>query len=169
MNTTLEAHQTVFVSPDVVLGENVLLTKFINLYGCTIGSNTKIGPFVEIQKNAVVGQNCKISSHTFICDGVTIGDNCFIGHGVMFINDNRPQATNPDGSLETEDQWKSRFSTTKVGNNVAIGTNATILGGVTIGDNSLIGAGSVVTKNVPPNQIWAGNPAVYLRDMETSS
>ncbi|MDP2905301.1 MAG: acyltransferase [Candidatus Omnitrophota bacterium] len=147
----------------VKLGKGVKLSKFVNLYKCSIGGNTKIGAFVEIQKNAVVGKNCKISSHTFVCDGVTIGDNCFIGHGVMFINDNYPGAANPDGSLQTEKDWSVRFVKTKIGNNVSIGSNATILGNINIGDGSIIGAGSVVTKNVPPKQIWAGNPAKKLR------
>ena len=151
------------VSDDVKLGRNVKLSKYINLYGCVIGDNVKIGAFVEIQKNAFVGKNCKISSHTFVCEGVTIKDNCFIGHGVMFINDKYPRAVNEKGQLETEDDWKQRFSTIEVGNNVSIGSNATLMGGITIGDNSVIGAGSVVIKDVPANEIWAGNPAKYLR------
>lgn len=154
------------ISDDVKLGKNVKLSKFINLYGCAIGDNTKIGAFVEVQKNAVIGKNCKISSHTFICEGVRIGDNCFIGHGVMFINDNYPQSTKPDGSLETDDDWAGRFVKTNIGNNVSIGSNATILGNINIGDGSVIGAGSVVTKNIPPGQIWAGNPAKMLRMLE---
>lgn len=153
----------VCVSKDVKLGKDVKLSKYINLYGCTIGDNTKIGAFVEVQKNAVIGNNCKISSHTFICKGVNIGDNCFIGHGVMFINDNYPRAVNPDGSLQTEKDWSNRFVKTNIGNNVSIGSNATILGDISIGDGSIIGAGSVVTKNVPPKQIWVGNPARMLR------
>ncbi len=152
------------ISNDVKLGKNIKLSKFINLYGCEINDNTKIGAFVEVQKNAKIGKNCKISSHTFICEGVTIGDNCFIGHSVIFINDNYPQATNPDGSLESEMDWAERFIKTTIGNNVSIGSNATILGGVTIGDSSIIGAGSVVTKDIPSNQIWAGNPAKKLRN-----
>ena len=151
------------VSDDVKLGRNVKLSKYINLYGCVIGDNVKIGAFVEIQKNAFVGKNCKISSHTFVCEGVTIKDNCFIGHGVMFINDKYPRAVNEKGQLETEDDWKQRFSTIEVGNIVSIGSNATLMGGITIGDNSVIGAGSVVIKDVPANEIWAGNPAKYLR------
>ncbi len=153
------------IAPDVKLGKDVKLTKFINMYGCEVGDETKIGPFVEIQKNASVGKRCKVSSHTFICDGVAIGDYCFIGHGVMFINDNYPQATRDDGELETDEDWKDRFVNTRVGNHVSIGTNSTILGGVQIGDGAIIGAGSVVTKNVPAGQVWAGNPARYFRDV----
>jgi UDP-2-acetamido-3-amino-2,3-dideoxy-glucuronate N-acetyltransferase len=145
------------------LGKNVVLAKYINLYGCTVGDNTKIGAFVEIQKNAFVGKNCKISSHTFICEGVTIKDNCFIGHGVMFINDKYPAAVNEDGLPETEDDWKKRFLTTHIGRNVSIGSNATIMGGITIEDYSVIGAGSVVVDNVPAGEVWAGNPARFLR------
>ncbi len=148
---------------DVKLGKDVKLSKFINLYGCTIGDNTRIGAFVEVQKNAVIGKNCKVSSHTFICEGVTIGDNCFIGHGVMFINDNYPKSAKPDGTLETEEDWADRFVKINIGNSVSVGSNATILGNTTIGNSSIIGAGSVVTKNVPPNQVWAGNPAKMIR------
>ena len=154
------------VSNDVKLGDNVRLSKFINLYGCEIGDNTKIGAFVEVQKNAKIGRNCKVSSHTFICEGVTVGDDCFIGHGVMFINDNYPRATRPDSSLETEEDWAGRFVKINVEKNVSIGSNASIVGNVTIGDGALIGAGSVVTKDVPPRQVWAGNPAKYLREVE---
>lgn len=151
------------VAPDVRLGLNVKLAVFINLYGCTIDDNTKIGAFVEIQKNARVGKNCKISSHTFICEGVAIGDNCFIGHGVMFINDNLPRAVTKTGELESEQDWAGRFRETWVGSSVSIGSNATILGGVRIGDEAVIGAGSVVTKDVPAREVWAGNPARFLR------
>ena len=151
------------ISEDVKLGRNVRLSKFVNLYGCTIGENTKIGAFVEVQKNAVIGKNCKISSHTFICEGANIGDNCFIGHGVMFINDNYPKSTNPDGTIEVDGNWGNRFVTTNIEDNVSVGSNVTILGGVTIGAGSLIGAGALVTKDVPPNQIWAGNPAKIFR------
>lgn len=158
--------QYLSISDDVKLGKNVKLAKFINLYGCTIGDDTKIGAFVEVQKKAVIGKRCKISSHTFICEGVAIGDNCFIGHSVVFINDNFPRAVNARGELESSDDWKGRFAKTKVGKNVAIGSNATILGGVTIGDGALIGAGSVVTKKVPAGEIWAGNPAKFLRKCE---
>lgn len=151
------------IAPDVKLGKNVKLFSFVNLYGCKIGDNTRIGAFVEIQKNAVIGRNCKISSHTFICEGVTIGDNCFISHGVVFINDKYPKAVNPNGNLESENDWKERFIKTKIYNNVSIGSNATILGGIIIGEGALIGAGSVVTKNVLPNSIVAGNPAKIIR------
>ena len=148
---------------NVKLGKKVKLSKFINLYGCRIGDNTKIGAFVEIQKGVVIGKNCKISSHSFICSGVTIGNNCFIGHGVMFINDNYPRALNQKGRLEKEKEWQARFVKTLVGNNVSIGSNVTILGGLTVGVGSVIGAGSVVTKNVSKGQIWVGNPAKFQR------
>jgi len=151
------------ISEDVILGKEVKLSKFINLYGCKIGAKTKIGAFVEIQKNTSIGEKCKISSHSFICEGITIGNNCFIGHGVVFINDNCPKSVNKENELEREDDWKSRFVKTIIGEKVSIGSNATILGNITIGNNSIIGAGSVVTKNVPPNQIWAGNPAKRIR------
>jgi acetyltransferase-like isoleucine patch superfamily enzyme len=157
--------EIVAIAPDIKLGANVRLGKYLNLYGCTIGDNTKIGAFVEIQKNAQIGRNCKISSHTFVCEGVTIGDNCFVGHGVMFINDNYPSAVTAEGKLETDSDWFDRFRTIKIGLNVSIGSNTTILGGVTIGDAAIIGAGSVVTKDVPPNQVWAGNPAYFLRNV----
>ncbi|MDP3732450.1 MAG: acyltransferase [Candidatus Omnitrophota bacterium] len=151
------------ISKDVKLGKNVKLSQFINIYGCSIGDNTKIGAFVEIQKNAVIGKNCKISSHSFVCEGVAIGDNSFIGHGVMFINDNYPRATKADGALERDEDWADRFVKTKVGKNVSIGSNATILGGVAIADNAVIGAGSVVTKDILRGEIWAGNPAKFIR------
>lgn len=147
---------------NVTVGENVKIFNFVNAYGCTIDDGSKVGSFVEIQKNAEIGKNCKISSHTFICEGVTIGDNCFIGHSVVFINDNHPRSVREDGSMETEEDWAGRFVETKVGNNVSIGSNATILGNITIGDGALIGAGSVVTKNVPAGEVWAGNPAKKL-------
>ena len=148
------------IAPDVKLGQGVTLAKFINLYGCEVGDNTKIGAFVEIQKNARVGKNCKISSHTFICEGVTVEDDVFIGHGVMFINDSYPRAT-INGQLQTEQDWK--VETTLVKRGVSIGSAATILANVTIGENALIGAGSVVTRDVPANTIVAGNPARQLR------
>ena len=158
-------NEYVCISDDVKLGKGVELSKFINLYGCTIGENTKIGAFVEVQKNDVIGKNCKISSHTFICDGVNIGDNCFIGHGVMFINDNYPESVNCDGNLQSEEDWASRFVKTHIGNNVSLGSNVTILGNVTIGEGSIVGAGSVVTKSIPSAQIWAGNPAKKFRNL----
>ena len=149
------------IAPDVRVGKNVKLSKFINLYGCTIGDNVKIGAFVEIQKNASVGDNCKISSHTFICEGVHIEDNCFIGHGVMFINDIYPRATRADGSLQTEADW--RVDETFVRKGASIGSGATILARVTIGENAMVGAGAVVTKDVPPGAVVAGVPARLLR------
>ena len=151
----------VCIAPDVRLGTNVKLARFVNLYGCAVGDNTKIGAFVEIQKNARVGNNCKISSHSFICEGVTIEDKVFIGHGVMFINDSYPRATSENGQLQTEADWK--VETTQVCKGASIGSGATILSGVTIGENALIGAGSVVTKDVPANAVVAGNPARILR------
>jgi len=153
--------QYVCVAPDVKLGRDVKLSKFINLYGCEIGDETKIGAFVEIQKNAVVGKRCKISSHTFVCEGVIIEDNVFIGHGVMFINDTYPRATSADGNLQTEADWKVERTVIKRG--ASIGSSATILSNTTVGENSIVGAGSVVTKDVPANSIVAGNPARVLR------
>src|SRR5438876_4737638 len=151
----------VCIAPDVKLGKDVQLSKFINLYGCEIGDESKIGAFVEIQKNATVGKRCKISSHTFICEGVTIEDNVFIGHGVMFINDSYPRATAADGNLQTEADWK--VERTVVSKGASIGSGATILANITIGENALIGAGAVVTKDVPANAVVAGNPARLLR------
>jgi acetyltransferase-like isoleucine patch superfamily enzyme len=153
------------IAPDVKLGKGVKLSKFINLYGCAIGDDTKIGAFVEIQKNASVGRQCKISSHTFVCEGVTIEDNVFIGHGVMFINDIYPRAT-ANGQLQTEADW--RVERTVIKNGASIGTGATILANVTIGENAIVGAGSVVTKNVPANCIVAGNPAKVFRKIESA-
>lgn len=152
------------IAPDVKLGTDVKLAKFINLYGCEIGDNTKIGAFVEIQKNARVGKNCKISSHTFVCEGVTIEDEVFIGHGVTFINDSYPRATSTDGGLQTEQDWKVESTLVKKG--ASIGSGATILSKVTVGERAIVGAGSVVTKDVPPNAIVAGNPARVLRKIE---
>ena len=145
------------ISSDVEIGQDVVLNDFINLYGCRIGDFTKIGTFVEVQKNAVIGRNCKISSHSFICEGVVIEDDVFIGHGVMFINDRFPRATNPSGILQTEADWQVITTEVKAGS--SIGSNATILCGVTVGRNSIVGAGSVVLKDVPENAVVAGNPA----------
>jgi acetyltransferase-like isoleucine patch superfamily enzyme len=152
------------IADDVKLGTNVRLSKFINLYGCEIGDDTKIGAFVEIQRNASVGKSCKISSHTFICEGVVIEDNVFIGHGVMFINDSYPRATTRDGSLQTEADWKVERTVIKKG--ASIGSGATILSNTNIGENAIVGAGSIVTKDVPANAIVAGNPAKVLRYIE---
>lgn len=148
---------------NVKVGQGVRIFNFVNAYGCSIDDNSKIGAFVEIQKGATIGKNCKISSHTFICEGVHIEDNCFIGHGVMFTNDLFPRATNPDGSAQTEADWKLVETFIKKG--ASIGSNATIICGVTIGENALIGAGAVVTKNVPANTVVAGNPAKILKTL----
>ena len=144
------------IAPDVKLGHNVKLSKFINLYGCEIGDNTKIGAFVEVQKHATIGRNCKISSHTFICEGVTIEDDVFIGHGVTFINDIYPRATTA-GQLQTEQDWK--VEPTLIRKGASIGSGATILARVTVGENAMVGAGAVVTRSVPANSTVAGNPA----------
>jgi acetyltransferase-like isoleucine patch superfamily enzyme len=151
----------VCVAPDVRLGANVKLSKFINLYGCEIGDNTKVGAFVEIQKNARVGKNCKISSHTFVCEGVDIEDGVFIGHSVTFINDSYPRAVTPDGELQTEQDWAVERTVVKKG--ASIGSGSTILANVVVGENAIVGAGSVVTKDVPANAIVAGNPAKVFR------
>lgn len=155
------------IADDVQLGENVRLSKFINLYGCRIGAESKIGAFVEIQKNATIGRRCKISSHTFICEGVTIEDNVFVGHGVTFTNDAYPRATTQDGELQTEADWQVLPTIVRKG--ASIGSGATILCNLTIGENAIVGAGSVVTKDVPPNTIVAGNPARILRKVEITS
>jgi acetyltransferase-like isoleucine patch superfamily enzyme len=152
------------IAPDVRLGQNVKLSKFINLYGCEIGDETKIGAFVEVQKNARIGKRCKISSHTFICEGVTIEDNVFIGHSVTFINDAYPRAANLDGTLQTEKDWKVEPTLVKKG--ASIGSGSTILSKVIIGENAIVGAGSVVTKDVPANTIVAGTPARILRSLD---
>ncbi len=151
----------VSIAPDVKLGRDVRILKFVNLYGCEVGDYTKIGAFVEVQKNARIGKHCKISSHTFICEGVTIEDRVFIGHNVTFINDKYPRATNGNGGLKTEEDWAVQPTLVKEG--ASIGSGATILPNVTIGENAIVGAGSVVTRDVPANSVVAGNPARLLR------
>jgi len=155
------------ISDDVKLGSNVRLAKFINLYGCEIGDETKIGAFVEIQKNVRVGRLCKISSHAFVCEGVTIEDNVFVGHGVMFTNDSYPRATGANGNLQTDSDWK--VERTFVRRGASIGSGTTILPNTTIGENAIVGAGSVVTRDVPANAIVAGNPARVLRFLEENA
>jgi UDP-2-acetamido-3-amino-2,3-dideoxy-glucuronate N-acetyltransferase len=152
------------IAPDVKLGQRVKLSQFINLYGCEIGDDCKIGAFVEVQKNARVGRRCKISSHTFICEGVTIEDGVFIGHSVVFINDRYPRATNSKGTLQTEKDWAVEPTLVKTG--ASIGSGSTILANITVGENAIVGAGSVVTRDVPANSIVAGNPARVLRHVE---
>jgi len=167
MTATLSEDMTndyICITPDVKVGKDVRFSKFINLYGCEIGDESRIGAFVEIQKNAVVGRRCKISSHTFICEGVTIEDNVFVGHGVMFTNDTYPRSTNSDGSLQNEADWKVERTIVKRG--ASIGTGATILPNTCIGENAIVGAGSVVTKDVPANAIIAGNPAKVIKPRE---
>jgi acetyltransferase-like isoleucine patch superfamily enzyme len=148
------------IAPDVKLGRDVVIYNFVNLYGCEIGDGTRIGSFVEIQKGAFVGRNCKVSSHTFICEGVTIADEVFIGHGVTFINDKYPRATVADGSLQSETDWQVVKTTVERG--ASLGSGATILGGVTIGEYAIVGAGAVVTRDVPAGTSVAGNPALAL-------
>lgn len=155
------------IAPDVKLGQAVKISRFVNLYGCEIGDETKIGAFVEIQKNARVGRRCKISSHTFVCEGVTIEDCVFVGHGVTFINDSYPRATTPTGQLQTEADWKVEKTIVKKG--ASIGSGSTILANVTIGEDAIVGAGSVVTKDVPPQTIVVGNPAKVLRRIPVRS
>lgn len=151
------------IAANVKLGQGVKLSKFVNMYGCEIGDETKIGAFVEIQKNARVGRRCKVSSHTFVCEGVTIEDNVFIGHGVTFVNDSYPRATTPEGGLQTEKDWHVEKTVVKRG--ASIGSGATILANLTIGENAIVGAGSVVTRDVAANTIVAGNPAKILRSI----
>jgi acetyltransferase-like isoleucine patch superfamily enzyme len=153
--------ETKMIAPTVKLGQNVSLGHFVNLYGCTIGDDTRVGPFVEIQKNAFIGKRCKIQSHSFICEGVTIEDEVFVGHGVMFINDKYPRSTTESGGLQTEADWK--VEPTVIRRKASIGSNATILGGVTVGEAAIVGAGSVVTADVPAGTIVAGNPAKVIR------
>jgi acetyltransferase-like isoleucine patch superfamily enzyme len=157
----------VCIATDVKLGRDVKLSKFINLYGCEVGDETKIGAFVEIQKNAKVGKRCKISSHTFICEGVTIEDNVFIGHSVTFINDTFPRATTSNGGLQTEQDWSVERTLVKKG--ASIGSGTTVLSNVVIGENAIVGAGSVVTKDIPAHCIVAGNPAKVLRYIEQTA
>ena len=154
-------NEFISIADTVKLGKDVRLSKFINLYGCEIGDETKIGAFVEIQKNASVGRRCKISSHTFVCEGVEIQDNVFIGHSVTFINDSYPRATTASGELQTEDDWK--VERTVISKGASIGSGSTILSNITVGENAIVGAGSVVTKDVPANAVVAGNPAKVLR------
>lgn len=158
MNETLKS-----IAPNVSIGKDVVIRDFVNLYGCTLGDGTQVGTFVEIQKDVIVGKNCKIQSHSFLCSGVTLEDGVFIGHGVMFTNDRLPAAVNKDESLKTADDWE--MITTLVKKGASIGSNATILPGVTIGEWSLVGAGAVVTKDVPPHAVVAGNPATVLRTL----
>jgi acetyltransferase-like isoleucine patch superfamily enzyme len=160
-------NEYVAIGSNVRLGKDVRLSKFINLYGCEIGDETKIGAFVEIQKNATVGKRCKISSHSFICEGVTIEDNVFIGHGVMFINDSYPRATAAGGSLQTEADWKVEKTIIRKG--ASVGSGATVLANLCVGENAIVGAGAVVTKDVPPNTIVVGNPARVLRYIEQTA
>ena len=152
------------IAPDVKLGANVRIFDFVNLYGCEIGDGSKVGAFVEIQKGVKIGSNVKVSSHTFICEGVTIQDNVFVGHNVSFINDKFPRATNDDGALQTEEDWKVVPTLIKKG--ASIGTSSTILCGITVGENAVVGAGSVVTKDVPPNTTVAGVPARVIRKIQ---
>jgi len=159
--TEMNDSATRSIAEDVKLGSNVYLGKFINLYGCRIGDNSKIGAFVEIQKNADIGRNCKISSHTFICEGVTVEDGVFVGHGVVFINDTYPRAITEEGGLQTEADWK--VEETRVRKGASIGSGATILCGITIGEGAMVGAGAVVTRDVPDGAVVAGNPSKILR------
>jgi len=159
------AKLTCRIAPDVKLGEDVRIYSFVNLYGCEIGDRTKVGTFVEIQKGAKIGRDCKISSHTFICEGVTIEDEVFVGHNVTFINDRHPRAVTADGQMQTEADWEC--VPTRVRRGASIGSSVTILCGVTIGENALVGAGSVVTRDVPANAVVAGNPARLFRTVQS--
>jgi acetyltransferase-like isoleucine patch superfamily enzyme len=161
-----KATETRLITSDVKLGENVKICDFVNLYGCEVGDNSKVGTFVEIQKGAKVGKNCKISSHSFICEGVAIGDNVFVGHNVTFINDLYPRSTTKDGKLQTDEDWVC--VPTHVRDGASIGSSATVLCGIAIGENAIVGAGSVVTDDVPADTIVAGNPARILRRIDES-
>jgi acetyltransferase-like isoleucine patch superfamily enzyme len=152
------------IAPDVVLGEGVRLACFINAYGCRIGDRTKVGAFVEIQKGVAIGADCKISSHSFLCEGVTVEDGVFVGHNVTFTNDRFPRAVNADGSLQTEADWK--VVPTVVRRRASIGSSATLICGIEIGEGAMVGAGSVVTKSVPAGELWAGNPARFIRKLK---
>lgn len=163
MHERAEASNFLRIAPDVRLGKNTAIHCFVNLYGCEIGDDSRIGAFVEIQKNAKIGARCKISSHTFVCEGVTIEDDVFVGHGVVFINDLDPRAT-ADGRPQTEADWN--VVRTRVCRGASVGSGATVLGGVTIGENALVGAGAVVTRDVEPNTVVAGNPARFLRNRD---
>jgi acetyltransferase-like isoleucine patch superfamily enzyme len=160
MSGVPSANQNQLIAPDVKLGRNVRLQAFVNLYGCEIGDDTKIGTFVEVQKGAKIGPRCKISSHTFVCEGVTIESEVFVGHGVTFINDRYPRATTPNGRLQTDADWSCQTTVVKQG--ASIGSGATLLGGIVIGEKAIVGAGSVVTTDVPPGSTVAGNPARIL-------
>ena len=162
--SVVQANGYFCISPDVKVGHDVKFSQFINLYGCEVGDGTKIGAFVEIQKNAKVGQRCKISSHTFICEGVTIEDEVFVGHNVTFVNDSFPRATSRTGALQSEQDWKVEVTLVKRG--ASIGSGATILANVVIGENALVGAGCVVTRDVPANAIMIGNPGKVVRNLE---
>ena len=165
MSGVLSANQNQLIAPDVKLGRNVRLQAFINLYGCEIGDETKIGTFVEVQKGAKIGQRCKISSHTFICEGVIIESEVFVGHGVTFINDRYPRATTQSGELQTDADWTCQATVVKQG--ASIGSGATLLGGIVIGAKAIVGAGSVVTTDVPPGATVAGNPAKILSSSQS--
>jgi acetyltransferase-like isoleucine patch superfamily enzyme len=164
MSHAVQANGYLCIAPNVKLGQNVKFSQFINLYGCEVGDETKIGAFVEIQKNAKVGRRCKISSHTFVCEGVTIEDEVFVGHNVTFVNDSFPRATSRTGALQTEQDWKVEVTLVKKG--ASIGSGATVLANVVIGENALIGAGCVVTRDVPANAIMVGNPGKVVRNLE---
>lgn len=164
MSCSQDKRVTQIITSDVEIGEGSVVRDFVNLYGCKIGCDTKIGTFVEIQKNASIGDRCKISSHTFICEGVTIEDEVFVGHGVMFINDLYPRAATEGGALQTEADWE--VVPTKIKKGASIGSGATILGGVVVGEAAIVGAGAVVTRDVPDKAIVAGNPAKVLRILE---